>query len=186
MTAPTCPFPRACPVPSPDPKDLSKLPLVTMGQSWMFHTCYSHSFGVGFNSSGKGDTRFAPLSDKSRSVVVPTMYGASSQTAALLETIFHDIHSKSSRTIYAASLLQRGLIAMTAPADLPLVDLRDSELSKIGLARDQIVSTTAAHYPCTREWAAALYESRFHGVAAAGILWQSRSRTGGTGRTTLS
>jgi hypothetical protein len=103
------------------------------------------------------------------------MYGAATQTVALLETCFHDVHQLGTRVISESlHLAPRGLVALTAPASLPLVDLTDEGLRRVGLSRAQLVATTPGHYACTRRWAVALHGRRIGPVAPVGLLWQSR------------
>lgn len=55
------------------------------------------------------------------------------------------------------------------------MDLRDDALADLGIKRDGLVSTTAAHYPCTRQWAEMLHRRRGIGAARpVGLMWQSR------------
>ena len=42
------------------------------------------------------------------------------------------------------------------------------------MTRAQLITTTAAHYCCTRQWARWLHEHRIGGAKVAGILWHSR------------
>ena len=57
---------------------------------------------------------------------------------------------------------------------MPLIDLPDEGLHRVGLARAQLVATTPQHFPCTREWAATLHRRLVGGVAPAGLLCRSR------------
>jgi hypothetical protein len=94
---------------------------------------------------------------------------------ALLETCFHGVHGAVPKMISERlDLAQRGLVALTVPVSLPLIDLSNEGLSRIGMTRPQMVSTTPEHYACTREWAAALHSRRIGGVPPVGLLWQSR------------
>ena len=74
----------------------------------------------------------------------------------------------------ALDLAPRGVVALTAPVSLPLIDLTDDGLSRVGLSRAQLVATTPEHYACTREWSEALHGRRVGGVTPVGLLWQSR------------
>ena len=57
---------------------------------------------------------------------------------------------------------------------LVLVDLRDAELAKLGLKRSQLVTSPAAHYRCTTDWAGALHSRRVGAAVTVGLLWRSR------------
>jgi len=107
--------------------------------------------------------------------IVPTMYCAATQTVALLETSFHDVHQMGTRIISESlHLAPRGVVALTAPVSLPLIDLTDEGLGRVGLRRAQLVATTPGHYACTRQWAVALHGRRIGPVTPVGVLWRSR------------
>jgi hypothetical protein len=94
---------------------------------------------------------------------------------ALLETAFHEVHQTAGRLISErVELAPRGLAAITVPSSLPLVDLRDEGLARLGLARSQLVTTTPEHFACTREWAAELHRRRIGPATPVGVLWSSR------------
>ncbi len=139
-----------------------------------FFSAYRTAYPELFNASGRGSTRFAPLAD----VVgtnVPTLYGSASLTAALLETVFHDVHAGvRPRLITSMVLRERGLVHLTTPERIVLFDLRDEALATMGLLRHQLTTTTAAHYVCTREWASALLDRGIGRAHPAGIVWHSR------------
>jgi RES domain len=175
VTAPGCPFPASCPVPGPSEVDLRHLRTVGLGAGRGHYTSSQSRYWPDlFNASGGGDSRFSPLT--AGGTVVSTVYGARSQTAALLETVFHDIHgSVGSRIITHLDLAGRNLVDFELPERLVLWDLRDEALERLGLQRSQLVSTTAAHYPCTRQWAEALHARKGRGRAQpVGLLWHSR------------
>jgi len=105
----------------------------------------------------------------------PDRLWACSQTVALLETVFHDVHaSVGSRLITHMDLVGRNLVDFGLSERLVLYDLTDDALGRLDLQRDQLVSTTAAHYPCTREWAEALHARKGPGGSRpVGLLWNS-------------
>lgn len=174
MTAPGCLDPANCPVPDPEGTDLRRLRLARVPQGATFHSSYLRvHWPAIFNSSGLGNARFSPLSSDGE--IVPTLYCAATQTVALLETSFHDIHESGTRIIAEAlHLAPRGLVVLTSPVSLPLIDLRDEGLGRVGLTRAQLVATTPEHYACTRAWAVALHRRRIGPVTPVGLLWQSR------------
>jgi hypothetical protein len=93
----------------------------------------------------------------------------------MLESCFHGVHGLATRTISEPlDLAPRGLVALNAPLSLPLFDLTNDQLARIGITRAQLVATTPEHYARTREWAMALHGRRIGGVTPAGLLWQSR------------
>lgn len=174
MTAPGCLDPASCPVPDPEGADLRRLRLARVPEAATFHTSYIRAHWPAlFNPSGLGNARFSPLLVDG--VPVPTMYCAATQTVALLETSFHDVHETGTRIISESlHLAPRGLVALAAPVSLPLIDLTDEGLARVGLARTQLVATTPEHYACTREWAVTLHGRRIGPVTPVGLLWQSQ------------
>jgi hypothetical protein len=160
VTAPGCLEPARCPVPDPADVDLRRLRLAHIPTGSTLHTAYVRRYRPAlFTASGMGNSRFSPLVVDGR--VIPTMYAAKTQTVALLETAFHDVHQAGTRIISEAlQLATRGLVALTAPAALPLIDLTDEGLRRVSLTREQLVSTTAQHYACTRRWAVRLHRRR--------------------------
>jgi RES domain-containing protein len=174
VTAPGCLDPAHCPVPNPDDADLRKLRLYRRPAGVTFHTAYRRSVWPAlFNPSGLGNARFSPLAIGGHAV--PTLYGASTQTVALLESSFHGVHEAGTKIISEAlDLAPRGVVALTTPVSLPLIDLTNDGLSRVGLSRAQLVATTPEHYACTRQWSGALHGRRIGGVTPVGLLWQSR------------
>ena len=133
--------------------------------------CRGYQLKWGYDSfnPGFGDTRFAPFSSI-EGHNVPTLYLGENETAVLLESVFHDVHhSIAGGQIYEAIVRTWGVAYIELPVDLTLVDLRNPALVELGLSREQLVSTTAEHYPCTRQWAA-----WFHQRGADGLVWHSR------------
>lgn len=100
------------------------------------------------------------------------MYGADTEVATLLETVFHDVGFGG--VIFERSLVDRGLVMLSSLVDLPLLDLRDDRLPALGLTRGQLVTTPAEHHACTREWVRLFREVSLAGVTPAGLLWHSR------------
>ena len=174
MTAPGCLDPATCEVPNVGELDLRRLRLARVPAGAAFHTAYRRAYWPAlFNSSAAGNARFSPLVVDG--VTVPTLYGAATQTVALLETCFHGVHEMATRLVSEPlDLAPRGLVALTTPIALPLIDLTDAGFDRVGLTRAQLVATTPEHYACTQEWAVALHRRRIGGVAPAGLLWQSR------------
>ena len=175
MTAPDCPDPAGCRVPTPpaglrvgdfQPAVLPKGAVV----------CRAFEFTRGYDSfnPGFGDTRFAPLTTTDGKAV-PTMYGGVDDVAVLLETVLHDIHHDTAdRILYEAFFRKWGLAFVRLPHDIAVVDLRDEALSALGIQRAQLITTTAEHYCCTRQWARWLHRHRIGGAKVAGIVWHSR------------
>jgi hypothetical protein len=102
------------------------------------------------------------------------MYLAATPTAALLETVFHDVHDAGGNVIYERDLRGKLLAHVRAPALAALADLRDSELDRLGLHRSAVVTSPAEHYPCTRRLAIAALAQPRRGRPVQGLIWHSR------------
>jgi hypothetical protein len=127
-----------------------------------------------FNDSPTGDSRFSPLADRP-GAALPALYLARSQTVAVLETAFHDVHASGGRLVsMPIDLAPRSLTRLVTPVEVVMVDLRDDALDRLGLGREQLVATFPSHYPCTRRWASALVGTRRGSRTAEGLLWRSR------------
>lgn len=175
MTAADCSDPADCPVPSPPAgKRVGDFRTVVLPAG--AEVCRGFAFRRGYDSfnPGFGDTRFAPLTTEA-SGSVPTLYGGVDDVGVLLETVLHDVHHDvADRVIYEAIVREWGLAFVRLPRDLVVVDLRDEALEELGITRAQLITTTAEHYCCTREWARWLHAHRIGRIKAEGILWHSR------------
>lgn len=116
---------------------------------------------------GIGDTRFAPLEGAAHT------YAATTSFAALLESALHDA-APPEPAIRHAELERWAEAEVALIAEVRLVDLRDAELTRLGLTREELVSTTAAHYACTRRWAGQLHGRTVGGRPTHGLVWHSR------------
>ena len=133
---------------------------------------YDGTWGYDEHNPGYGDTRFAPFDDLIAGARVPTMYLAATETAAMLETVLHDVHHMAGRAIYERDLLGKLLSRAEMPRVAVVADLRDPELSRLGIARESLTSSPAEHYPCTRRIAAELHANTT--PAIDGMVWHSR------------
>ena len=166
----SCPDPERCPVvPS-----LPALPGVTTAAGAAWYRCYRVELGYDECNPGVGSTRFAPFSDQGSGQPVPALYLAAHEAGALLETVFHEVHHMAARRIFERDLRHRALAYVLVPRELWLADLRDPVLATCGLQRDQVVSSPAEHYPCTRRLAQELHSRAIDGQAVQGVLWHSR------------
>lgn len=167
--ATACPNPQGCGV----AKTLKPLQPFTLTAGTRLYRVYDGTWGYDEHNPGQGDTRFAPVDDPVTNKRLPNMYLAETPTAALLETVFHDVHQAGSNVIYQEHLTRKLLAHLEVPVDATLGDLRDPQLPALGLQRHQVVSSPAEHYPCTRQLAiAALAQS--HKPALQGLIWHSR------------
>lgn len=116
---------------------------------------------------GIGDTRFAPQAGSDH------VYLATTSFAALLESALHDAAPPAPQLPGAVlALWCEARVALRHP--LRLIDLRDGELQRLGLARSALTATSAAHYPCTRAWAAQLRGRAVGRQPTHGLVWHSR------------
>ena len=131
---------------------------------------------------GRGDSRFAPLSDGTDGFV-PTLYGAMTRTTALLESVFHDVHTTGRRQISRAIRPHRLGIGRAeqarAAATCRLLRARTgppgARPPRWECGAQRLVSTTAAHYPCTRQWSERVHARGHIGrTLPHGIGWHSR------------
>ncbi len=174
MTAPDCPDPAGCSVPAPTSVDVGQLRVAALPEG--AKVCRSFLLARGYDAfnPGFGDTRFAPVV-ASTGASVATAYGAADDVGALLETVLHDVHHVvGDRVVYEAIVRRWGLAFVTLPVAMAVVDLRNAALARLGLGRENLVTTTAEHYPCTREWAVWLHEQQIDETEAVGMLWHSR------------
>ena len=142
------------------------------GTAW--YRVYNATWGYDEHNPGYGDARFSPIDDPAGGGRLPSMYLAATPTAALLETVFHDVHHDSGRIVYERNLRGMLLAHVRAPAVARLADLRDPKLARLGLHREQVVSSDAEHYPCTRRLAIAALAQAHGRRSVHGLIWHSR------------
>ena len=162
-----CPDPARCPV----TPDLPRLTVAELAPGTALYRVYDGTWGDDEHNPGFGDARFSPFDDIGDGHRVPSMYVAATPVAALLETVFHEVHHSSSRIIYQRDLRGKLLAHLTLPTAARVGDLRDPELVRLRLSREQVVSSPAEHYPCTRRLAVA---ARAQDGSLQGLIWHSR------------
>ena len=153
---------------------LPKLRTASLRAGTAWYRVYNATWGYDEHNPGYGDARFSPIDDPAGGGRLPSMYLAATPTAALLETVFHDVHHESGRIIYERNLRGMLLAHVRAPAVARLADLRDPELARLGLHREQVVSSDAEHYPCTRRLAIAALGQAHGRRSVHGLIWHSR------------
>lgn len=164
-----CPDPQHCPViPS-----LPRIRTTTLRAGTALYRVYDATWGYDEHNPGYGDARFSPIDDPATEDRLPSMYLAATPTAALLETVFRDVHQDSGRVVYERDLRGKLLAHMEIPVSATLGDLRDEQLDRLGLSRPQVVSSAAEHYPCTRRLAVNALTQRRSGQLS-GLIWHSR------------
>ncbi len=153
---------------------LPKLRTASLRAGTAWYRVYNATWGYDEHNPGYGDARFSPIDDPAGGGRLPSMYLAATPTAALLETVFHDVHHDSGRIIYERNLRGMLLAHVRAPAVARLADLRDPKLARLGLHREQVVSSDAEHYPCTRRLAIAALGQAHGRRSVHGLIWHSR------------
>ena len=171
MTAAECPYPDTCPVGDPQTLKLTGLRLHTINANTQLFNVASSDYIAGvFNSSGRGAGRFSPITKPVG--VTGHVYLGSTRIAALLETAFHEIGPGRTNAIDEANdLAGWHLRTFSFRRPLRLIDLRDNALARMGINRTALISSSPAHYRCTREWA---HRLRSWGRNHDGAVWDSR------------
>lgn len=166
----SCPDPQRCPVVDV----LPRLRTTTIAANTPWYRVYSATWGYDELNPGYGDARFSPIDDPETGDRLPSMYLAATPAAALLETVFHDVHQRSARIIYERDLRGMLLAHVRTPVAARLADLRDPELARLSVSREALVTTASEHYPCTRRHAIVALAQRRGAHALHGLIWHSR------------
>lgn len=181
-----CPDPARCPILAPAelPKGLTA---VHFSAGTPLYRVHDGTWGFDEPNPGFGDARFSPFDALDHGHQrVPTLYLAENPSAALLETVFHDVHQSADRLIYEDTLRRALLVHLRIPWPLRLVDLRDAALEAHGIERAQLAASSAEHYPCTRRIAKVLHGRDVASAPVQGLVWHSRqAELGGSQASTL-
>src|SRR4051795_2305618 len=164
-----CRHPDGCPV----APNLPRLHTTTLSAGTALYRIYDATWGYDEHNPGYGDGRFSPIDDPATADRLPSMYLAATPAAALLETVFHDVHQSSARIVYERDLRGKLLAHLRMPTAATLGDFRDPELARLGVTRAAVVSGPAEHYPCTRRLAVAALSQR-RSRPLHGFIWHSR------------
>lgn len=154
----------SCPVPEKPP---ARLRSVVWPAGTRLHRGHKTTYPAEDLVPGTGATRFAPQGGASHTYVATTEIGA------LLESALHDAAPPHPR-IHVPTLRAWSASLVDLRHSIRLFDLRDPELARLGVGRDQLVATPPAHYVCTRQWASHLVGRSVGGQQAHGIVWHSR------------
>ncbi len=126
--------------------------------------------GDAFNPGLGGPTRFAPINDKS-GATIPTLYAADTLEASIHETIFHDVPAKAKKKRVSETLVvSRAHARLEVLRDLQLASLREADLMKWRIRRNDLIAAAPKLYASTAEWAAAIHH-RFPDIE--GLVWTS-------------
>lgn len=157
-------------VPAP-PRKLPEPNVVEYPAGLVLHRAHLREYaGNSFNPCQGPPTRFAPIKDRYGNCV-PSLYAGSSVAAAIYETVFHDIPAGASRkTVPLGQVTARLHSALVLGRVLRLVNLREPDLNRWGLRREELVGSPPTHYSATAAWAQAVHHG-FGGVH--GLVWTS-------------
>lgn len=160
--------PARSPVPYPN---LANPPLVdTISAGSEFWRAYSSRGPVNFNPGKGRPTRFAPI--QVRGATLSTMYVGETKSAALSESLFHDVPvTGPARRIPESRLASWTLHLLVCTRELRIARLRGPGLARIGITHGQLVESPATEYPYTAAWAEAVLEST---PDVDGLIWTSR------------
>lgn len=117
-----------------------------------------------FNPRHGSSTRFGFFGDP----VVPVLYAADTQQAAVAETLLHDVPAAGGSLPYS-SYADKVMGLLRVRRDVRLAKLRGLGLRRLGVEPSQLTDTDASQYPSTVRWAQAAHRGGFDGLA-----WTSR------------
>ncbi|TSE00435.1 RES domain-containing protein [Skermania sp. ID1734] len=144
-----------------DPRSATIEPGVRL---YRVHTAVERRTATTFNPGFGGATRFAFFGEP----IVPVMYAAATQKAAVAETLLHDIPVNGGilpYDRYANSVMSR--LEITRP--LKVAVLHGLGLRRLKVTATEITASDADTYDRTVEWAQAA-----HDVGFDGLVWMSR------------
>lgn len=100
--------------------------------------------------------------------VVPLMYAADTEEAAVAETLLHNIPAGGGVLSYDRCA-SKALVRLAVSRDLRLAVLHGLGLRRLKVTAGDITASPASTYPTTVRWAEAA-----HGICLDGLVWMSR------------
>ncbi|MCV7329863.1 RES family NAD+ phosphorylase [Mycobacterium cookii] len=146
--------------PSPFTPDIETLP----AQHLLYRVFTNVSAATDFNPGVGAATRFGFFGKP----VVPIMYAADTEEAAVAETLLHDIPVEGGNLPYD-QYAPKALARLEVTRDLRLAVLHGMGLRRLKVAPEDVTSSPASTYSTTVTWA----ESA-HGIGVDGMVWMSR------------
>jgi hypothetical protein len=119
---------------------------------------------VEFNPGVGGPTRFGFFGQP----IVPIMYAADAEEAAVAETLLHDIPVDGGLLPYD-DYSRKALARLRVTRDLRLAVLYGLGLRHLKVTAEELTSSPASTYADTVRWAEAA-----HGIGVDGMVWMSR------------
>jgi hypothetical protein len=117
-----------------------------------------------FNPGIGAPTRFGFFGEP----VVPIMYTADTEEAAIAETLLHNIPVEGGNLLWD-DYSRKALALLEVTSDLRLAVLHGMKLRQLGAGPEDVTSSPASTYPDTVKWAEAA-----HGFGVDGMVWMSR------------
>lgn len=121
-----------------------------------------------FNPGGTGAQGRFHFFEDAAGQVVPILYGADANAAAIAETVFRDI--RSGGVLLRPRLAGLALAELRSIRDLRLIELLGYGLKRLDLHPYELTSTDPTEYAGTIAWAKALHEAT---PDADGLVWMS-------------
>lgn len=119
---------------------------------------------IEFNPGVGAPTRFGFFGDP----VVPIMYTAETEDAAVAETLLHNVPPDGGVLSYDR-YSHKALVRLEVTRDLRLAVLYGIKLRRLKVSAEDVTSSPASTYPTTVKWAEAA-----HGIGLDGMVWMSR------------
>ena len=101
-------------------------------------------------------------------MIVPLLYGASTEDVAACETLLHRKPPKGG-ILQPREYRDQLMVRFTLVRELSLANFQGAGLWKLGTSPDQLTATSSRQYTKTVAWAAAAYRAGFDGC-----VWTSR------------
>lgn len=100
--------------------------------------------------------------------VVPILYAADTEEAAVAESLLHDIPVDGGLLPYD-QYSRKALAVLKVTRDLRLATMHGIDLRRLKVGPEDVTSSPASTYPTTVKWADAA-----HGTGVEGMVWMSR------------
>lgn len=156
------------------PKPHKSLPLPNYGvlrkDSTIFRV-HNRKFGpMQFNPCKGQKTRFAPIHDADNNCI-ESLYATSSFESAVYETIFHDVDAKAViKRVRRCQVEDRAEASHRVLRDIKLVSLRQPDLKKWRITREELILSLPNLFLETAAWAEAIFKQF---KEAEGLEWTS-------------